>query len=526
MKPNTVMVDTSKNPTTLRFASEFNVAVPFIDRHLDEGRADKVAIRTAEEEVTYGALAEGVNRAGNALKALGLAPGARVLMVVKDSAEFIALFFGAIKAGVIPAPVNTLLRVADYTYFIEDSECAALVYSPEFTELVEDGLAAAGRRPAHVFKTTGPGGLGELMAAADPALDPSPAAPDDDAFWLYSSGSTGNPKGVVHAHRDMVCTSQRYAVDTLGLREDDACFTMSKLFHSFGFGNAMTFPLWAGATTVLSERKVSPEMTFEIFEQLRPTVFFGVPTLYAQQLHAMESTEPDLSSLRLCISAGEALPADLFRRWKERTGFALLDGIGSTEVLHIFISNTEADNRPGSSGRPVPGYEAKIVDEAGIEVAQGEIGTVHVKGESAAKYYWNNPEKTARTMLGEWLDTGDMYYQDEDGYFVNCGRGDDMMKVGGLWCSPFEIEARLIEHPQVLEAAVVGRADEEGMLKPEAFVVLNDPGQADDALGKELREHCRDGLARYKYPRWFNFVDELPKTATGKIQRFRLRQQG
>jgi benzoate-CoA ligase family protein len=526
MKPNSVVVDTSKNPTALQFAPVFNVAVPFIDRHLAEGRADKVAIRTAEEAVTYGALAEQVNRCGNALKTLGVAPGERVLMVVKDSPAFIALFFGAIKAGAIPAPVNTLLRVADYSYFIEDSECAALVYSPEFSGLVEDGLAAARHQPASVFKTAGPDGLSELMAAAAPDLDPTPAAPDDDCFWLYSSGSTGNPKGVVHAHRAMVCTSQRCAIDTLGLREDDVCFTMSKLFHSYGFGNAMTFPLWAGATTVLSERKVSPEMTFEIFEQFRPTVFFGVPTLYAQQLRAMESAEPDLSSLRLCISAGEALPADLFRRWKERTGSALLDGIGSTENLHFFISNTEADNRPGTTGRPMPGYAAKIVDEAGNEVKQGEIGTVHVKGGSAAKFYWNNPEKTAKTMLGEWLNTGDMYYQDEDGYFVNCGRGDDMMKVGGLWCSPFEIEARLIEHPQVLETAVVGRTDEEGMLKPEAFVVLNEPDQAGDALSEELREHCRGGLARYKYPRWFNFVEELPKTATGKIQRFKLRAGG
>ena len=253
-------------------------------------------------------------------------------------------------------------------------------------------------------------------------------------------------------------------------------------------------------------------------------MFFGVPTLYAQQLHALETANPDFSSLRLCISAGEALPGDIFRRWRERTGLTILDGLGSTEMLHIFVSNTETDVNPGTSGKVVPGYQVKIVDEDGELVERGEIGTVLVKGESAAKLYWNNPEKTAATMLGDdWLNTGDMYYQDEDGYFVNCGRGDDMLKVGALWCSPFEIEARLIEHPKVLEAAVVGRDDDDGLTKPEAFIVLNEPGDAGDALGDDLREHCRAGLARYKYPRWFNFVEELPKTATGKIQRFRLR---
>ena len=526
MKANTVVVDGSQNPTALRYAPLFNVAVPFIDRHLEEGRADKVAIRTVDQAVTYGELGERVNRCGNVLKSLGVGASERVLMVVKDCPEFLYLFFGAVKAGMVPVPVNTLLRVTDYEYFIEDSACAALVYSPEFAELVDEALSAASHAPAHAFKTAGAGGLAELMAEAAEALEPAAASPTDDCFWLYSSGSTGNPKGVVHAHRDMVCTSQRYATETLGLGEDDVCFTMSKLFHSYGFGNAMTFPLWAGATVVLSDRRVSPEMTFEIFEQLRPTVFFGVPTLYAQQLHAMETVEPVLSSLRLCISAGEALPADVFRRWRERTGLVLLDGLGSTENLHIFITNTEADHRPGTTGRPVPGYEVKVVDEDGNPVKRGEIGTVHVKGDSAAKSYWNNPEKTAKTMLGEWLNTGDMYYQDEEDYFVNCGRGDDMLKVGGLWCSPFEIEARLIEHPKVLEAAVVGRADPDGLTKPEAFVVLGDPGDAGEALEEELREHCKAQLARYKYPRWFNFVDELPKTVTGKIQRFRLRSNG
>ncbi|HJO72625.1 MAG TPA: benzoate-CoA ligase family protein [Rhodospirillales bacterium] len=523
MKNHTVVVDRSESPAALRFAPVFNVAVPMIDRHLDEGRSDKVAIRTVRGDVTYGELAEGVNRSGNALIDLGIKVGERVLMVVKDCPEFITLFFGAIKVGIIPVPVNTMMRTTDYRYLIDDSECAALVYSPESAETVEQALSAAGFQPAHVLRTEGAGGFTEHMSNASVALEPLATALSDECFWLYSSGSTGNPKGVVHVHQDIVCTSQRYAVDTLGLNEDDVCFTMSKLFHSYGFGNAMTFPLWIGGSVVLSDRRASPEMVFEIIEQFRPTAFFGVPTLYAQGLKILETAEPDLSSLRLCISAGEALPADVFERWKERTGLSLLDGIGSTENQHIFISNTESDIRPGSTGRAVPGYEIKLVDEDGNPVEQGEIGTVQVKGESAAKSYWKNPEKTASTMLGEWLNTGDMYYQDEDGYYVNCGRGDDMLKVGGLWCSPFEIEAKLIEHPKVLEAAVVGLPDQDGLIKPEAFIVLNDPGGSGDTLEEELRDHCKAGLAHYKYPRAFNFVDDLPKTVTGKIQRFKLR---
>jgi benzoate-CoA ligase family protein len=361
------------------------------------------------------------------------------------------------------------------------------------------------------------------MAAADIEFEAVPTAPDGDCFWLYSSGSTGNPKGVVHAHKDMVYTSELYARRILGVAEAESCFSAGKLFFSYGFGNAMTFPLWTGATTVLSEARTTPEMTFEVIERFRPTIFFGVPTLYAQQLQAMERAMPDLSSLKACCSAGEALPADVYRRWKEKTGIGILDGIGSTEAQHIFVSNRHDDTRPGTSGKPVPGYAVRIVDEDGSEVAPGEVGTLHVRGGSTAKYYWNNPEKTAQTMLGEWLDTGDVYYQDSDGYYVNYGRGDDMFKVGAMWCSPIEIESCLIAHPKVLEAAVVGRADEEGLIKPAAYVVLSDPKDDGPDLMDELKEHCKASLAGYKYPRWVDVVDALPKTATGKIQRFRLR---
>jgi benzoate-CoA ligase family protein len=374
-----------------------------------------------------------------------------------------------------------------------------------------------------VLRIDGPDGLSERMAAQSTDLAAAPSAVMDDCFWLYSSGSTGNPKGVVHAHRAMVCTGHRVTVQSHGLTEDDSFFSASKLFHSYGFGNALTFPFWVGGTALLSDRRVSPDMTFELIAELRPTAFYGVPTLYAQQLHAMENTTPDFSSLRRCLSAGEALPGDVFRRWKEKTGLDILDGLGSTEMLHMFVANTWTEIHPGTSGRAIPGYEVKIVDENLDPVARGDIGVLLAKGESNAKCYWKNPEKTARTMLGEWLNTGDMYYQDEDGCFVYCGRGDDMMKVGGLWCSPFEIEARLIEHPKVLEAAIVGRTDDDGLIKPEAFVILNDPSDAGDEMEAALRQHCRDGLAHYKYPRWFNFMKDLPKTATGKIQRFKLR---
>ena len=529
---NTVNVTRSSGPASIQFSQVFNVAVPLVDRHLAEGRAEKVAIRTVDEDVTYGELAEKVNRCGNVLLSLGGKPGDRVLMVVKDCPQFFYLFWGAIKAGLVPAPVNTLLRSGDYKYMVEDSGCNVLVYSPEYTSEVEPALAEASRKPSGVLKTEGPGGLGDLMAQASAELAPAPASSDQDCFWLYSSGSTGRPKGAVHQHRDIVETCVHYAEDILGITEDDVCFSAAKLFFAYGLGNSMTFPLWAGGTAVLSDQRPTPEVSFEVIQRFKPSLYFGVPTLYAAQLRALDnlgdSSSPDLSSLRSCVSAGEALPTDIFRRWQEKTGLAILDGIGSTEALHIFISNREQDYRPGSSGRLVPGYQAKILDDQGNPVAQGESGNLLIQGGSMAGYYWNNPQKTAETMLGDWLSTGDTYLQDEDGYYVYCGRSDDMIKVGGIWCSPVEIESCLTEHPMVLEAAVVGRADNDELIKPEAFVVLsdprlNDPSQAHDRLSQELLEHCQNALARYKYPRWFNFVDELPKTATGKIQRFKLR---
>ncbi len=510
----------------IQIAPTFNAAVAFINRHLDEGRADKVAIQTFDgEEVTYGGLAEGVARAGNALLGLGINPTDRVLMVVKDSPEFIYVFWGAITAGIIPVPLNTLLRAKDYEFMIGDSEAAAVIYSPEFAAEVEPALEAVRPGPAHQILTVGEGEtLKTLMAKSGSELEPRATSALDDCFWLYSSGSTGDPKGAIHRHRDMVVTSQNYGVEVLGSTGEDVFFSAAKLFFAYGLGNAMTFPLWVGGTSVLFDGRPTPETTFAVIEKLRPTLYFGVPTLYAAQLTALGTAQPDLSSIRMCVSAGEALPGDILRRWKDGTGLDILDGIGSTELLHIFISNRPGDISPGHSGLPVPGYTPRIVDESGRDVAPGTPGRLLVNGPSAARAYWRNPDRTAMAMLGDdWLDTGDMYVLDEDGYYGYQGRSDDMLKVGGIWTSPFEIEAKLIEHPAVFEAAVVGQLDDAGLVKPAAYVVLVDPSDAGDELVGELRALCKKDLAPYKYPRWIQFVEDLPKTATGKIQRFKLR---
>jgi benzoate-CoA ligase family protein len=524
MRDNEVIVDRTVRPIRLEFAERFNVAVPFIDRHVEEGNGARIAIRTAAEEVTYAGLAERVARCGNVLRRLGLAPSARLLMAVKDCPEFFYLFWGAIKAGIVPVPLNTLLRADDYAYMIDDSACAAVAYSPEFAGEIEPALARTAHKPAVALRVDGEGRtLRALLGEAAGSLAAAPASPGDDCFWLYSSGSTGRPKGAVHAHRSMVVTSQLYGVDVLGVRADDVCFSAAKLFFAYGLGNGMTFPLWAGATSVLMAERPTPQSTFAAIERFRPTLYFGVPTLYAAQLQALETARPDLSSIRCCVSAGEALPAHIFHKWRTLTGSVILDGIGSTEALHIFISNRIDDIAPGTTGRVVPGYDARILDDNGRPVRPGDSGQLFIRGDSTAKYYWNNPDRTKRTMVDGWLDTGDTYRQDSNGYYVYCGRNDDMLKVGGIWCSPFEIEARLGEHSGVLEAAVVGRADADGLIKPEAWVVVKE-ARADLAeFEDELVRHCKSGLAPYKHPRWFHFVPELPKTATGKIQRFRLR---
>ena len=529
-------IDRSTRPARLRYGETFNAASWYIDRHVAEGRGGRVAIAQAATTVTYAELAGRVARAGNALLGLGLAPGDRVLMVVKDCPEFFFFFWGAIKAGIVPLPVSYLMRARDLAFIIADSECRAVVYSPEFASEVVPALAAV-RTGARGLALEAEGGVLDDIAAAAPELEAATAQPDDIAFWLYSSGTTGRPKGVPHRHRDMPATCEHYAVGILGLGEDDRCYSAAKLFFAYGLGNAMTFPLWVGGTAILDERRPTPATTFETIETLRPTAYFGVPTLYAAQLQALDQAAaggPDLSSLRLCVSAGEALPPDLFRRWEAATGLEILDGIGSTEALHIFISNAPGEVKPGSTGRVVPGYEARIVGEDGAEggavAAPGEAGQLEIRGDSTTPGYWNRPELEGRTIVDGWLRTGDQYVREAEGWFHYQGRADDMMKVGGIWCSPFDIEARLMEHPSVLEAAVVGREDDHGLVKPEAHVVLSEPlreragaPSAADTLRAELVAHCQEGLPRYMYPRWIRFAAELPKTATGKIQRFRLR---
>jgi benzoate-CoA ligase family protein len=519
-----VAVDRSRVPSSFAFSPGFNAAACFIDRHLAE-RGGAVAIRCAAGDVTYAELAGQVNRCGNALLGLGLEPGERVGMVVKDCPEFFHLFWGAIKAGLLPVPINVILRAADYRVILDDSGCAAVFFSPEFAGEVEPALA--GRRGLRAALPVEGAGrcLRALVAAAPAALDAAPAEATRPCFLLYTSGSTGRPKGAVHRHRDMVVTSELFGRGVLGVGAGDVVFSAAKLFFAYGLGNAMTFPLWAGATSVLLDARPTAQNTLETIERFRPTVYFGVPTLYAAQLAALESARPDLSSLRLCVSAGEPLPAEIFRRWMERTGLTILDGLGSTEALNTFVSNRPDDVRPGTSGKPVPGYQVRIVRPGGGEAGPGEQGRLQVKGDSTAVCYWNDPERTAETMQGDWLDTGDTYFRDEDGYYHHAGRSDDMMKVGGMWCSPTEIESRLVEHPSVLEAAVTGIPDAHGILKPEAWVVLRDGAAPGDRLAEELMLHCKGHLAPYKFPRRIHFAAELPRTATGKVQRYVLRQR-
>ena len=519
-----VTFDSPGQSGEIELSDIFNAAVAFIDRHVHEGRGELIALRSAGgASVSYAELAANVGRCGNSLKQLGLREGARVLMVVTDCPMFIYTFWGSIKAGLIPIPVNTMMSTEEYRFLIDDSECAAVIYSPEYSDKINTASSRAGHRPYTLMVDEGEQSLWNLMQITRAELEPAKTSPNSECFWLYSSGSTGNPKGVIHEHKDMVVTSVRFGQGIAGITEADLVYCSSKLFFSYGFGGGMTFPLWSGATTLLCDERTTPELVIGNIQKYRPDVFFGVPTLYGQILHQTDNQTADLSSIKCAVSAGEALPAPVFERFKERFGISILDGIGSTEALHIFISNRNDDIKPGTSGKAVPGYLNKIVDEENNEVNPGEIGTLWIKSASTARCYWNNPEKTASTMVDGWLNTGDMYFMDEEGYFVNAGRGDDMLKVGGMWCSPIEIESCLLQHPAVKEAAVVGRKDDNGMTKPEAFIVRKNRNIRQESLEQELHDLCKQLMAGYKYPRWYNLVDDLPKTVTGKIQRFKLR---
>jgi benzoate-CoA ligase family protein len=519
------VVDRSISPPRVEVPRDYNAAVDFVDRHLGEGRGDKVAYLDDAGPTTYAALAEHVNRAGNALASLGVEMEQRVLMVMLDTARFSAVFFGAIKIGAVPVPVNTLLTTDDYDYLLRDSRAKVLVVSaalyPKLAPILADQPFL---KHVIVDGEGGPLSLDALLSAASPDLAPAPTTSDDVAFWLYTSGSTGKLKGAVHLHADLVYTAEYYGVGVLGIREDDRVFSAAKLFFAYGLGNAITFPLRVGATAILmSERPTVAAVRRRLVDH-HPTLFCGVPTLFASML-----ADPELSTggaLRLCTSAGEALPRDLGERWRERTGTDILDGIGSTEMLHIFISNRPGEVRYGTTGKVVPGYEVKLLDEHGKEVGNNEIGDLWVSGPTSAIQYFNKREMSRNTFHGPWTRTGDHYLRDEHGHYVYQGRSDDMLKVGGIYVSPFEVEAALISHHAVLEAAVIAHKDEHDLVKPKALVVLKNLEHAGEALAEELRAHVKAALAPYKYPRWIEFVTELPKTATGKIQRFKLRKHG
>jgi benzoate-CoA ligase family protein len=503
----------------------FNAAAWVVDRHLEQGRGDRIAILHGDDAISYGDLAAAINRTGHALRDLGVQVEQRVLMLVLDCPEFAYTFFGAMKIGAVPVPVNTMLKSQDYAYLLEDSRARVLVVSAELLPAIEPVLAGAPWLQ-HVL-VIGGGGSNDFercIATQSPELDAAPTSRDDVAFWLYTSGTTGRSRGAVHLHHDMVYCSELYASGILNMSAQDRTFSIAKLFFAYGLGNALYCPLAAGATTVLFPGRPQPDAIFGVIDRYRPTLFFGVPTAYAAMLHAAErGAQVDFSSVRYGVSAGEALPASVFTRWRDRFGFEILDGIGSTEILHIFLSNRPGDIRPGSSGKPVPGYDIKVLDDDDRPVAVGEVGNLWVAGDSTCAYYWNKHDASKRAFHGEWMRTGDKYRIDEDGYFWYAGRADDMLKVGGIWVSPTEVEATIVEHPDVLECAVVGASDADTLVKPKAYVVLKDGANAGEAMAVAIQMFVKDRIAPYKYPRWIEFVDELPKTATGKIQRFRLR---
>ncbi len=498
----------------LNSGGKFNVVTELLGKQ-SSLHGDKVAIYCGDTTVTYRELEQNVNRFANVLKDLGVKPKDRVMIVAPDSPGSVYAFLGSIKYGAWPAPVNTMLTEDDYVYLLQDSQSRLLVTTT-------DSAASPVKTDSLCGKLYLDNGFDSLLKSASEEADSCLVEPDDIAFWLYSSGSTGRPKGTPHKQISMLFTADTYAKTVLNISDEDVCFSVSKLFFAYGLGNSISFPLRFGASTVLLPERPTPELVLETLSKFRPSVFFGVPTQYNSLLKKMNAE--DLSFVRICASAGEALPPEIYRRWKEKTGLEILDGIGSTEALHIFISNRSGDTRPGTSGRIVTGYEAKIVNDDNREVSPGETGHLIIRGISITPGYWNRPEENEKKILPDgWFRTGDVYSQ-EDGYFTYQGRGDDMLKSGGLWVSPMEIEHALLEHEAVNECAVVGH-EREGLVKPFAYVVLNEGwgNRPDNHLDKKLLDFLSDKLPKFKRPWGINFVNELPKTATGKIQRFRLR---
>ena len=512
----------------MAYPRTYNAATAMVDAHIAAGRGGKAAFIDPAETLTYTGLAERTNRVANLMQTYGIAREARVALLLLDTVDYPPAFWGAIKAGVVPVALNTLLTAEQYAYILEDSRAQAIIVSAPLVEVVKPVL---GKLPflKHVFVAGGeapPFALNfrEELAHQSVEANTAESCADETAFWLYSSGSTGMPKGTRHIHTSLMETARLYGQGVLGIREDDVMFSAAKIFFAYGLGNAMSFPLSVGATTILLPERPTPESVFRTLKQYQPTLFGGVPTLYAAMLnHAAGRPENSSQKLRMCMSAGEALPAEIGKAWADKFGVDILDGIGSTEMLHIFVSNAPGDVHYGTSGRPVPGYKVRLVDEKNADVADGEVGELLVSGPSAADGYWNQREKSRTTFEGGWTRSGDKYVRDAEGLFTYQGRTDDMFKVSGIWVSPFEVESALISHAAVMEAAVVPKEDSDGLIKPRAIVVLK-PGQAaDEALLASLKDHVKAKAGAWKYPRWVEVVDALPKTATGKIQRYKLR---
>ncbi|MES2400534.1 MAG: benzoate-CoA ligase family protein [Pseudomonadota bacterium] len=520
--------DHTASPPVVTIPRAYNAAQDLLARNA--GRHDKPAYIDAVSgrQLTYGELAKQSNQFAHALRAQGFAPESRVLMAMLDTPDWPVAFLGCILAGVIPIAANTLLTTPDFEFMLRDSRAQGLLVSSALLPVFEPLL---GKMPA--LKTVIVSGADEGTASAsrlsfdkltaEQAATPaaSDTCADDACFWLYSSGSTGTPKGTVHLHSHLIQTAELYGRGVLGIRESDVVYSAAKLFFAYGLGNALTFPMSVGATTVLLPARPTPADVFGILKKYQPTIFYGVPTLYAALLADPAKPAKSELSLRVCTSAGEALPAEIGKKWTAQYGCEILDGIGSTEMLHIFLSNRPGEVRYGTTGMAVPGYELRIVADDGSECGPGEIGELQISGPSAALMYWNNRVKTKNTFAGEWTRSGDKYTRDADGYYTYGGRSDDMLKVGGIYVSPFEVEACLMTHAAVLEVAVIGAMDADELVKPKAYVVFKS-GQT--ATTDDLKAHVRQHLAPYKYPRWIEFVSELPKTATGKIQRFKLRQ--
>lgn len=504
-----------------------NAALYFVDRHIAEGRGAKTAFREADgaqRSLTYAEFADLSSRFAGALARHGVRREERIAMIVRDQIEFPVAFWGALKAGAIPVPLNTLLSAPVYETILTDSRASILIVSEQLWETVQPAMTENKALRSIIVIGEAPEGTESFTAFMDGAepMDTVEAHGDELAFWLYSSGSTGAPKGVRHVHSSLKATSDTFGAQVIGFREDDTVLSAAKLFFAYGLGNGMSFPLSVGAATVLFSGRPTPDAMFDIMDREKPTIFCGVPTLFAALVAEQEKAgTPPAHCIRLCTSAGEALPREVGQRWEALWGSEIVDGVGSTEMLHIFLSNRPGDCAYGTSGRAVPGYEVRLVDEHDEDIADGEVGELLVRGPSSAEGYWNRRHKSQATFQGHWTRTGDKYERTEEGRFVYCGRTDDMFKVSGIWVSPFEIEQTLVEHPAILEAAVVAKADDKDLIKPAAYVVLKDGGEVDQ---DELKEFVKAKIGMWKYPRWVSVVDELPKTATGKIQRFKLRE--